>query len=304
MTILATPTAAELGEIARTLSEWQTSDWRGCLHPGDLGWHSMVGAERSASDLRCWTARGSIAAIGMFDGEDLFRMAVEPSVAADDELADRIEADLSTHVLPPGTVTVEARGAYALQARLRAQGWDDDAPWTPLQLDLRSPVPANRRSAALRVEEIGLDAAGEWTAVHWSAFRGTTPSDEERRRLIRRWTTMATGPFAHLAHHLIGYDGDDEPVVVTTVWTAGSGRPGLIEPMGVHRDHHGRGYGTAITLAGAQALRQYGASAAAVVAENSNASAFATYIAAGFAQSEPVADLIRTRGRGASICSG
>ncbi|WP_277207356.1 GNAT family N-acetyltransferase [Isoptericola croceus] len=296
MTTLTTPTVAQLAEIARTLSEWQTADWRGFLHPGDLGWHSMVGAEKSAADLRCWTADGSIVAIGMFDGDDLFRMAMDPSALDDDQLARQIEADLtSVRALPPGAVTVEARGALALQARLRAQGWDTGQPWTPLQLDLRAPVPANPRNVALRVEEIGLDEAEEWTAVHWSAFKGTTPSAEERQRLIQRWTTMATGPFAHLAHYLIGYDNIDQPVAVTTVWTAGIGRPGLIEPMGVHRDHHGHGYGTAITLAGAHALQQHGASTAAVVAENSNAGALATYIAAGFTTSEPVADLTRTQ---------
>jgi GNAT superfamily N-acetyltransferase len=294
---LTTPTAAQLAEITRTLSEWQTG-WKGFLHPGDLGWHSMAGAEESAADLRCWTVDGSLVAIGMFDGDDLFRMAMVPSLLDDDEVARRVEDDL-VRVLPPGPVTVEARGALALQARLRAQGWEDDEPWTPLQLDLRGPVSASPRGAVLRVEEVGPDQAAAWTAVHWSAFKGTTPSAEESRRLVRRWTTMATGPFAHLAHHLIGYDASGQPVAVTTVWTAGHGRPGLVEPMGVHRDHHGRGYGTAITLAGAHALRRHGASSAAVVAENSNAGALATYLAAGFTASAPVADLVRARGRSA-----
>ncbi|WP_309132068.1 GNAT family N-acetyltransferase [Brevibacterium sp.] len=290
MTAPTTPTASQLPAIISTLSEWQTDDWKGFLHPGDLGWHSMVGAEKLAADLRCWSVEGSVVAIGMFDGEDLFRMAMDPSTLDDDELARRIAADLD-RVLPPGTVTVEARGARALQDRLRAQGWDSDEPWTPLQLDLRNPFRATSHTVQLRVEEAGPDEAEVWTAVHWSAFRGTTPSAEDRQRLIHRWTTMATGPFAHLAHHLIGFDDTDRPVAVTTVWTAGNGRPGLIEPMGVHRDHHGHGYGAAITLAGARALQQHGASAAVVVAENSNAGALATYLAAGFTASEPVADL-------------
>lgn len=294
MTTLTTPTVAQLADITRTLSAWQTADWQGFLHPGDLGWHSTVGAEKAAADLRCWTVHGSIVAIGMFDGDDLFRMAMDPAALDDDQLARQIETDLtSVRVLPPGTVTVEARGALALQARLRAQGWSEDEPWTPLQLDLRGPVLASPRDATLRVEEIGPDEAEEWTAVHWSAFKGTTPSAEERQRLVQRWTTMATGPFAHLAHHLIGYDHTDQPVAVTTVWASGDGRPGLIEPMGVHRDHHGHGYGTAITLAGARALRQRGASSAAVVAESSDAGALATYLAAGFTPGDPVADLTR-----------
>lgn len=296
MTTLTTPPVARLAEITTTLSGWQTAGWPGFLHPGDLGWHSMVGAERSAADLRCWTVDGSIVAIGMFDGDDLLRLAMNPSALDDDRVARQVEADITSgRVLPPGTVTVEARGALALQARLRAQGWDEDEPWTPLRLDLRAPVGTSSRAAALRVEEVGPDAAAEWTAVHRSAFRGTAPSAEEGRRLVRRWTTMATGPFAHLAHHLVGYDASDRPVAVTTVWTAGEGRPGLVEPMGVHRDHRGHGYGTAITLAGARVLQQHGASAAAVVAENTNAGALATYLAAGFIADEPVADLTRSQ---------
>jgi ribosomal protein S18 acetylase RimI-like enzyme len=104
---------------------------------------------------------------------------------------------------------------------------------------------------------------------------------------------MATGPFADLAQHLIAFDSDEAPVAVTSVWAAGPGRPGLIEPMGVHKDHHGRGYGVAITLAGARALQQEGSSSAVVVAEGSNDGALATYVAAGFVPSTPVTDLSR-----------
>lgn len=294
MLTLTAPAASQLEEITRTLSAWQSADWTGHLHPGDLGWHSMIGAERTAADLRCWTDDGPIVALGMFDGGDLFRMAMSPSAFDDEALARRIEADLMT-VLPPGAVSVEARGALALQALLRLRGWQDDEPWTPMELDLHSPVRQNRRDDALRVEQIGLDQAAEWTAVHWSAFKGTPPTVEEGQRFLRRWTTLATGPFAHLASHLIGYDTTDRPVAVATVWTAGDGRPGLIEPLGVHPDHHGHGYGTAIALAGARTLREHGASSAVVVAENSNAGALATYLAAGFTAGAPVADLARRR---------
>lgn len=297
MIMLRTPTIAELSGITGELSEWQRSDWRGFLHPGDLGWRSMIGAERLAADLRCWVTSGTIVAIGMFDGEDLFRMAMSPSARDDGALADRIADDLEDGgVLPEGAVTVEARGAHALQGRLRSRGWGDDEPWTPLQLDLRTPLPVSARRAALRTAEIGIDRAAEWVAVHWSAFRGTTPTAEELEGRVRRWITMATGPFATLAHHLIGYDEEDRAVSACTVWTAGEGRPGLIEPLAVHRDHHGRGYGAAMTVAGARVLQRHGASAATVVAENANAGALATYLSAGFTAGDPVADLVRSAG--------
>ncbi|MCT1810878.1 GNAT family N-acetyltransferase [Micrococcus luteus] len=63
--------------------------------------------------------------------------------------------------------------------------------------------------------------------------------------------------------------------------------------MGVHRDHQGKGYGVAITQAGARALHRAGANAAVVVAENSNPAALATYTVAGFISGAAVSDLAR-----------
>ncbi len=67
-----------------------------------------------------------------------------------------------------------------------------------------------------------------------------------------------------------------------TVWSAGNGRPGLLEPMGVHAEHRGRGYGRQISLAAAAALRRLGSSSAMVCTPSANVGAVATYQAAGF----------------------
>ena len=75
------------------------------------------------------------------------------------------------------------------------------------------------------------------------------------------------------------------------------GRPGparLLEPMGVHRDHRGHGYGTAITVAAAALLRELGSSSAIVCTASSNVGAVATYGSAGFRQLPDVKDLRRT----------
>jgi ribosomal protein S18 acetylase RimI-like enzyme len=93
---------------------------------------------------------------------------------------------------------------------------------------------------------------------------------------------MAAGsPYAD-ARCLIGYDGAGKAVAAVTVWSAGPGRPGLLEPMGVHREHRGHGYGTAISVAAAAALRELGASSAIVCTPSANAGAVATYESAGF----------------------
>jgi len=70
------------------------------------------------------------------------------------------------------------------------------------------------------------------------------------------------------------------------------GRPGLREPMGVHREHRGRGHGRAITLAAAAALRELG-SASTVVAPSPNAGGIATYVSAGFTRLADAHDLRR-----------
>ncbi|MEV7890709.1 GNAT family N-acetyltransferase [Streptomyces sp. NPDC088357] len=78
-----------------------------------------------------------------------------------------------------------------------------------------------------------------------------------------------------------------------TVWSAGPGKPGLVEPMGVHTDHRARGYGRAITVAGAAALREMGSSSVRVCTPSSNVGGVATYKAAGFAARPEIADRIR-----------
>ena len=105
---------------------------------------------------------------------------------------------------------------------------------------------------------------------------------------------MAAGsPYAD-AQCLVAYDGQDTAVAAATVRSAGPGRPGLLEPMGVHCGYRGHGYGTAITVAAAAALRDLGSSSAIVCTQSSNVSAVATCTAAGFQQFPEVPDLHRS----------
>ncbi|MBE1538129.1 GNAT family N-acetyltransferase [Micrococcus luteus] len=292
-----TPTCDQLVELAEELAQWQQIPWAGQLHPGDLGWHSSVGAERLAGDLRVWKNGTRPVALGMLDGPGLIRFAIAPDCTADESLAHAMAGDLEnpSGLFPDDPVNVvEARGATALQAELRRRGWAEDEEWTPLVLELAGePRWEQLEQSGLRIEIVGAEEAAEWTAVHWSSFKGTPYTDEAREGFVRRWSTLMTSPLADHAQSLIGYDSTGAAVAVTTVWSAGEGRPGLVEPMGVHRDHQGKGYGVAITQAGAQALHQAGASAAAVVAENSNPAALATYTAAGFTAGASVSDLAR-----------
>jgi GNAT superfamily N-acetyltransferase len=295
---MGTPGVQDLDHVSGVLSGWQYDGGPLHLHPGDLGWHSLRGAAKTAASLRAWSREGKILALGLLDGPDgLLRMAVDPDLRDEDELSRQLVADVNDPqrgVLDAGNAIVEARGAERFSQLLSEEGWQADEPWTPFRRDLSGPVEEGRvEEAGVRIETIGPDRVDPWVAVHWSAFKGTPFGEEDRRNFLDSWLTMAEGPFYHRARSLAAFDGHDNAVAVTTVWSAGPGRPGLLEPMGVHRDHRGRGYGVAISVAAASALREMGSSSAVVCAESSNAGAMSTYAAAGFTAHEQVADLQR-----------
>lgn len=87
---------------------------------------------------------------------------------------------------------------------------------------------------------------------------------------------MAGGvPFVD-ARCLVAFDHQGDAVATVTVWSAGQGKPGLLEPMGVHSEHRRHRYGTAISAPAAGALQQLGASSAMVCSPKSNVGAVAT----------------------------
>lgn len=295
---LTVPVAEDLLKIAVDLSSWQIDGKTIELHPGDLGWHSMVGAERTASDLRVWARHGEMAALGLLDKPDLLRIAMNPVMHDDEELIRRVGSDVhdpQVGILAGGEAAIGARGAQSLRQFLSSQGWDADEPWTPFHCDLSRPIDTTRlEQADIRVEQVNYTNAEAWVAVHWSAFKGTHLSEADRQRFLRQWSAMAEGPFSHLARHLIAFDRAEDAVAVITVWSAGVGGHGLIEPMAVHRGYQGRGYGTAATVAGLVALQDMGSSSAVVATESSNAGAVAAYTSAGFTAQEPAVDMKRT----------
>jgi ribosomal protein S18 acetylase RimI-like enzyme len=98
------------------------------------------------------------------------------------------------------------------------------------------------------------------------------------------WRAMAAGlPFTD-ARCLLGYDDQGVAVAGVTVWSAGPGKPGLLEPMGVHAEHRGRGHGRMICVAAAAELKKLGSSSALVCTLSSLTGAVATYKSAGFQQ--------------------
>ncbi|KRF06696.1 acetyltransferase [Nocardioides sp. Soil777] len=285
-----TPTQDGLGPVMRVLASWQQEGMPVQLHPGDLGWQWRFGPDTLADSLRVWSRDEEIVAVGSVDRDvpvdevAVIRMALSPEVNQDEDVARVLVRDLEdpTGILRAGSAAVEARFGQALQSLLDAHGWLPDEPWTPLHRDLTQAV----ESGALRVETVGPSHVEERVAVQRAAFATSTFT-------VDRWHTMSKGLPYREARCLVGYDDDGVAVAGVTAWSAGPGRQGLLEPMGVHRDHVGRGHGTSITLAAAAALREMGSSSAIVATPASNKGGVATYAAAGFAPAPDVTDFLR-----------
>ena len=286
MVALSGPGVEGLSEVVRVLREWQRDGAPVQLHPGDLGWHWRFGAKATAAAVRTWSRDEEILAVGLLDSPRLVRVAIAPAVERDEELARQMAGDMTEPergVLPEGDAYVEARFGDLLRARLLDGGWEADEPWTPLQRNLAEPV----EDCGVRIEAIGPERAHVRAEVQRAAFEKSTFTDE-------RWYAMAAGlPYAD-ARCLVAYDDRGNAVAAVTVWSAGPGRPGLLEPMGVHREHRGHGYGKAITVAAAATLREMGASNAIVCTAKANEGGVATYKSAGFQQLRDVQDLRRS----------
>ena len=261
MTItVSTPLAADLPRVIAALASFQSDDGGPAqLHPGDVGWHQREGADATARAVRVWERDGEPIVIGMSDGE-VIRLAVSPLVADDAEVAARLGDDLGGHgSFGDGVASVEVRHGAALRRTLQARGWTDGEAWACFTLDLSDPVPAHgMRLAAVDGAAVDGSAAGgaivrDAVAAHLAAWERSTFTTD-------RFHAMAAGPAYSRARFLVLYAGH-VPVATACVWSAGPGRPGLIEPLGVSRKHRGHGYGRAMVSACAAALRDLGASA-------------------------------------------
>ncbi|MEU9986113.1 GNAT family N-acetyltransferase [Streptomyces sp. NPDC048045] len=282
---LGEPGADGLSEAVGALREWQYEGAPMQLHPGDLGWFWRFGAQATAAAVRTWSRGGRILAVGLLDGPGLLRLTVAPDARRDEELAQRLAEDVTVPergVLAEGTVYVEAPMDALVQDLLSEGGWHADEPWTPLCRDLTEPV----EDPGVRIGVIGPEQAHVRTAVQRASFDRSAFTDE-------RWHAMAAGPPYADARCLVAYDDRGDAVAAVTVWSAGPGRPGLLEPMGVDREHRGHGYGRAITVAAAAALGELGSSSAIVCTPSSNTAAVATYMSAGFRPRPEIRDLRR-----------
>jgi GNAT superfamily N-acetyltransferase len=282
---MTVPEAAGLADVVAVLRDWQVEGAAMQLHPGDVGWFWRFGARATAAAVRTWSRDGRTVGVGLLDGPGLLRLTIAPDAYRDGELARELVGDLTSPehgVLPAGRVAVEAPAGALVDDLLADRGWKTDEPWSPLRRDLSEPV----EDPGVRVAVVGPEQAPVRVAVQRASFDGSTFTEE-------RWRAMASGSLYADARCLIAYGDRGDAVAAVTVWSAGGGRPGLLEPMGVHRDHRGHGYGRAINLAAAAALRELGSSSAIVCTPSSNVGGIAAYRSAGFEPGAEVRDRYR-----------
>ncbi|WP_208085512.1 GNAT family N-acetyltransferase [Brevibacterium atlanticum] len=165
---------------------------------------------------------------------------------------------------------------------LAEAGWTTDEPWTQLRRELADPVPP----VPLRFDVVTPDRVEDRIGVEAAAFPGSSLT-------LKRWAAMADGYAYRQARCLVGYTETGDAAEATTVWSAGRGRPGLIEPLGVDSAHRGHGFGVAMAQAAASTLRAMGASSVTVATPSSNTAAVATYRAAGMDSLGEVTDFRR-----------
>lgn len=222
--VLGMPSVEGLWQVLDVLREWQHDAAPVQLHPGDLGWFWRFGAEATAAAIRSWSRDGQILAVGLLDGPELLRVAIAQEAQGDEELAQQLVDDVTQPergILGVGKVYVEAPVGALVQALLIEDGWNADEPRTPLCRDLTQPV----KDTGVRIEVIRPERAHVRTAVQRASFDGSTFTDE-------RWHAMAAGlPYAN-GRCLVAYDDNGDAVAAVTLWSAGRGKPGLLEPMG------------------------------------------------------------------------
>jgi GNAT superfamily N-acetyltransferase len=254
------------------------------LHAGDVGWQLRLDDDVVESSLTVIRDGVDIVAVAIADGPSLLRPAIRPDrvhdLAIAELLADNVEAAPRTE-----EAWCEAPSGSALRSVLSARGWRlDPDPWAVLYKPLAAVDGeyADPLTGPLRNDNDIADRV----EVQRSAFTGSTFT-------VPRWHQMASGPGYDPSLDLLRRDITGVPVAAATGWSAGTGRSGILEPVGVHADFGGRGHGKAVSMAVIGALARAGASGVTVHTPVSNSAAVRTYEGCGLRQVETTQAMYR-----------
>jgi ribosomal protein S18 acetylase RimI-like enzyme len=220
--------------------------YTGALHPGDIGWALRF----DDLTVQMWLDDGEPVAVGFADGP-VSRIALAPGFDG---------LDLEPELL---------RWCDGIDALAGRPGWtiDPGEPWLHLGKEL-TPVTGDH-------PDLDPADAADRVAVQRSAFERSTFT-------LERWKTMRASPAGPSCVEVLVRTPPGEPAAAVTGWLAVPGRCALIEPMGTHPAHRGKGYGRQALLAICDALASRAASAVSVLTPSTNVAAVALYRSAGF----------------------
>jgi GNAT superfamily N-acetyltransferase len=229
----------------------------GFRHPGQLAWSVgyALPEDLGHGPVRLWYDGGEVAAYAWLEEPTWAEICVHPSapglvpeVAA--WLAEAADGALTTMIGENETWLVDG---------LVAAGWSltREAPWmTQHSLDLADlpPVP---EIPGYTFRAIGPDEAADRAACHRGAWEGSKVSEAAYRRL------MTLPPYRPELDWVVEREG--EMVASALVWWDERTGSVLVEPVGTHPAHQGRGLAGAVSVAALTAARDLGASHGLVI---------------------------------------
>jgi len=283
---------ADCAELVAALSTWQPFGGHVTgLHPGDIGWHLRLPDEQIDGTLHGWWRGDRLVAVALIEGV-IARPQIAPGCGTDREVCEAVATVVAG--MPGDEVWTDAEPGSLLRTLLVARGWELDRDvWVALHLpftagwDELAPAVLREAAAVEGVAPTATDAdVHDRVAVQQVAFRQSTFA-------VEAWHRMAAGPGFDPSLDLLARDDDGVPVAAATAWAAGRDRCGILEPVGTHHEHRGRGHGRRVVLAAINALHRTGASGVAVATPGRNQPGIALYRSCGLRPVESLQALTR-----------
>jgi ribosomal protein S18 acetylase RimI-like enzyme len=279
--------------VLSALASWEPPN--GCgwqLHPGDLGWFSRFESTEVERAVLIWRSAGRVVAILLLDGPVLGRCAIAPGALFDHALANEIidEATNRLECTDEGLWLEPPPGPSALAAVLAERGWlRSEETWLHLwrrftDADFSPPEPP----AGAVVRPLRPDDLERRVALQRAAFTGSTLT-------VPRYLRMRARP-GHDERFDLVCETSGELVAFCVAWLGAPGGAALLEPVGAHPEHRGRGYAAATVRTAFAALAAAGASGVAVFTPSDNLAAAALYRAVGMVTVELRHDFHRPAG--------
>ena len=241
--------------MQRLTSRCWTPD--GFRHPGQLAWSLgyALPEDLDHGPVRLWYDGDEVAAYAWLEDPIWAEICVHPSAAA---LVPEVAAWLAETAEGALTSMIGENEAWLVEG-LVAAGWSltHEAPWmTQHSLDLAD-LPPLPTLDGYTFRAIRTDEAAARAACHRGAWEGSKVSEAAYRRL------MTLPPYRPELDWVVEHDG--EMVASALVWWDEGTGSTLVEPVGTHPAHQGRGLAGAVSVAALTAARDLGATHGLVV---------------------------------------